>query len=406
MSSRPDQPSTATEQDPVAPDVPRDLSPQDLADIVDGAAFLSAGGGGAKALGQELIKVMSGSTVRMIGVGDVADTDYVICSAYIGSPAAALKLKSPTFNSLSRAIEALEHAAGVKASHVVPGEIGAVNSIAPILAARDRGLSVVDADGCGRAVPLIAATTFGLENSLASFGAAVANDANDAAAYQTAVLSATTTSGLQGSIGALAMSAPYGALCGTALWLMMGAQLKRYAVPYCLSRSRQIGEALRRASGDYASMMVRLLGSMGLPARVLFDGSLLTPVSFTVHTQDAHDLGTVVLKRADGKGTVTVFSLNENILAYDSGAGAPVILMPDMMCWLGEDGATFDNAQLQSDIQQGRAKPMYAIGVEAVQKVGVAGAGGPFRDYPGIAPYMAAIMGAVGYAGAYEPFKA
>ncbi|MGI9394544.1 MAG: DUF917 family protein [Boseongicola sp.] len=382
------------------------LTSQAQADILDGAAFLAAGGGGAKSLGRELISVLNGNWVPMVPAINVPDDAYVVCSAYIGSPAAALKLKSPTFNSLMRAIDALETSAGINADYVVPGETGAVNSLAPILSAHDLGRTVVDAGGCGRAVPLIAATTFGVHDALATYGAATANDADNPAAYQTAVLSASTTSGLQGGIGALAGSASYGELCGTALWLMTGAQLKTYAVPSGLSRAQNIGAALRTATGNYTAVVLKQLAAFGMPGRVLFDGSLLNPISFTTHTQDAHDTGTLVLERQDGGGTVTVYSLNENVLAYSSDQNQPVILMPDMICWLGADGSTFDNAQLQAEVSQGKAKPMFAIGVEATQTVGAPSSGVAFRDYPGIGKFMAAIMGAVGYAGAYVPFKA
>lgn len=379
------------------------LNAQDQTDILSGAAFLSAGGGGAKSLGQKLLKVMN-SPVPMVGVESVPDDAYVVCSAYIGSPSAAARLNSPTFNSLERAVQALEAAAGVRGSYVVPGEMGAVNSIAPMLAANDLKRRVVDADGCGRAVPLISATTFGVQPALARLGAATANEADETSQEQSAVLSAGTTGELQGGVGALIGSPSYGMLGAAALWLMTGSQLKEFAVPSGLSRARGIGAALRAASGNYTSVVLNQLSSFGMPGRVLFEGSLLKPVKFIQHTQDAHDIGVLVLERADGKGSATVFTLNENILAYSSDQSAPVIQMPDMLCWLGEDGSTFDNAQLQSEVNNGAARPIYAIGVEATQTVGTPPSGITFRDYQGIRAQMAAIMGAVGYAGAYVPF--
>lgn len=384
----------------------RSLTAQDQSDIMSGAAFLAAGGGGAKALGDKLLQVMNGNEVPMVTAGMVPDEAHVVCSAYIGSPAAALRLNSLTFNSLERAVRALEKAAGISASYLVPGEMGAVNSLAPILSAHDLGRPVVDAGGCGRAVPLIAATTFGVQPKLAQYGAATANDADDQAQYQSAVLSATNTTALQGGIGALIGSPSYGKLGAAALWLMTGAELKEYAVPSGLSRALSLGAALRMADGNYTSVVLEQLAGFGTPGRVLFEGSLLKPIKYVQHTSDNHDIGTFVLEREDGKGTVTVLSLNENILAYSSNAAAPVIQMPDMLCWLGADGTTFDNAQLQAEVTAGTAKPVYAVGVEAVQAVGVQPNGPAFRDYPGIAPLMAAIMGAVGYSGAYVPFSA
>ena len=399
-------PRAQTQQEPNGELAGRWLTAQDQIDIMDGAAFLSAGGGGAKALGEKLLQVMNGNRVRMVTAAMVPDEAHVVCSAYIGSPAAALHLNSLTFNSLERAVRALEEAAGFSASYLVPGEMGAVNSLAPILSACDLGRPVVDAGGCGRAVPLIAATTFGVQPKLAQYGAAAANDADDPAHYQSAVFSASNTTALQGGIGAMIGSPSYGKLGAAALWLMTGAELKQYAVPSGLSRALSLGAALRLAGGNYASVVLDQLKSFGTPGRILCEGSLLKPVKYVQHTSDNHDIGTFVLEREDGKGTVTVLSLNENILAYSSDQAAPIIQMPDMLCWLGADGATFDNAQLQADVTAGTAKPVYAIGVEAVQTVGVQANGPAFRDYPGIRPLMAAIMGAVGYSGEYVPFNA
>ncbi len=48
--------------------------------------------------------------------------------------------------------------------YVIPGEIGAVNTIALILVAIDKGIPVIDGDGAGRAIPALTMTTFAALN--------------------------------------------------------------------------------------------------------------------------------------------------------------------------------------------------------------------------------------------------
>ena len=79
-----------------------------------------------------------------------------------------------------------------------------------------------------------------------------------------------------------------------------------------------------------------------------------------------------------------------------------------MLCWLGEDGSTFDNSQLQAEVAAGTAKPFYAIGIEATQPIGAPSISNriAFRDDLGIQQAHLALMSAMGYAGPYVKFSA
>ncbi|MBD1912000.1 MULTISPECIES: DUF917 family protein [unclassified Leptolyngbya] len=382
---------------------------QSLQDLLDGAAFLSVGGGGPKSMGRDMLGTLDPSQViPMVGVDQVGDDQWVVMSAYLGSPIAAANLKSPSFNSLERCIRALEKSAGVSVSFVVPGEIGAVNSIAPILAACDLGVPVVDADGCGRAVPLIAATTFGLQNELIQRGgAAIANDANDPTQYQSAVFQACTTSQIQTNAIAVIGSSAYGLLGAIATWLMKGSELKKFAVPGGLSNAIAVGAAIRQSQGNYLQDVQQALKTAGLKSRVL-GGAPMKPLKMAVATQQGHDHATLTLQVSGSEEIVTVYMVNENILAYSSKLSQPVIMAPDMLAWLGLDGSTFDNSELAAKIQTGEAGELYAIGIEATQPIGAPSQAHriAFRDDPGILKVMQAMMEDLGYAGSYVKFQA
>lgn len=385
------------------------LENQSLLDLLNGAALLSVGGGGPKRMGQDMIQTLDPrQTIPVVGVDQVGDDQWVVMSAYLGSPIAAANLKTPSFNSLERCIRALEKSMGIEVSFVVPGEIGAVNSIAPILAACDIGVPVVDADGCGRAVPLIAATTFGLHDELIQRGgAAIANDADDSSQYQSAVFQASTTNQIQANAIAVIGSSAYGLLGAIATWLMKGSELKKFAVPGGLSNSVALGAALRHSQGNYLQDVQRVLEAVGLKSRVL-GGAPMKPLKMAVATQQGHDHATLTLQVNGSEEIVTVYMVNENILAYSSRLPQPLIMAPDLLAWLGLDGSTFDNSELAANIQAGTAGELYAIGIEATQPIGAPSQPHriAFRDDPGILKVMQAMMEDLGYAGRYVEFRA
>jgi DUF917 family protein len=398
---------------PILNDDKNDDDKYALKDIQRGAAFLSAGGGGPNHLGNDIINTLNNCKVAMASLEDVPDHAYAVVSAYLGSPTAAAQLQHPTFSSLQRAIDALQRTSGHQVDFVVPGEMGAVNSLAPILAAHDLQVPVVDADGCGRAVPLLGATTFGLQDNLiAAYGAGMANDAESEGNYQSAVLAAKNIGAIQSAAFALISSSSYNLLGAAALWMMTGKELKQFAVPLALTRARAIGSALRQASSDYPAVLLRALERHGLNGRVLFDGALLTLEEFSVGDARSNDKGALIFRSLkDPAEAITVYTYHENILAYSNKHSDPVLMSPDMLCWLGEDGSTFDNSELQSKLKTIPAeKPrIYAIGVEATQQIGATSFGKSrisFRDDPGIQRIMLALMSNMGYAGNYVPFAA
>lgn len=111
----------------------------------------------------------------------------------------------------------------------------------------------------------------------------------------------------------------------------------------------------------------------------------------------------------DGGGeTVTIYMVNENILAYSSVSPQPIIMSPDMLAWLGVDGCTWDNSELIAKIQAGEVQELYALGIEATQPIGAPNLPQriAFRDDPNILKVMQAIMAQIGYAGRYIKFRA
>jgi DUF917 family protein len=140
----------------------RAIGKQEMVDIVMGAGLLGAGGGGSIVEGLKLVdRVLEfGSTVQLASVNDLDDSAWGAVIAGMGSPVASsarVRTHSPNY-----AMELLEETLGFKAEFVIPFELGAGNSLNPMLVAVQRGIPIVDGDPVGRAVPQIDMTTFHL----------------------------------------------------------------------------------------------------------------------------------------------------------------------------------------------------------------------------------------------------
>ena len=138
----------------------RVLAKQELQDIVTGAGLFGAGGGGSTAEGMKLVErvLEFGKGVKLATRDEISDEQWGAVIAGVGSPKASLtrvRTHSPT-----TALTLLEQARGFTSSFVVPFELGAGNSLNPMLAAIQRDIPIIDGDPAGRAVPEIQLSTF------------------------------------------------------------------------------------------------------------------------------------------------------------------------------------------------------------------------------------------------------
>lgn len=140
----------------------RTIGREEMSDIVVGAGLLGAGGGGSIAEGMKLVErvLEFGSGVRLASVGDLEDEEWGAVIAGIGSPVASstrVRTYSPTL-----ALDLLEETVGFRSGFVMPFELGAGNSLNPMLVAVQRDIPIVDGDPVGRAVPQLEMSTFHL----------------------------------------------------------------------------------------------------------------------------------------------------------------------------------------------------------------------------------------------------
>ncbi|MFL6120870.1 DUF917 domain-containing protein [Actinophytocola sp.] len=223
----------------------REIDLADIDDIARGAGILGTGGGGDPYLGKLLAEaaITRHGPIAVVTVDEVAPDAVVVPVAMLGAPTVTQE-KLPNGTETLAALRALEEASGTAATHLVPIEIGGMNSLIPLALAAETGLPVVDGDAMGRAFPeaqMVLPTLAGVPTS----PMAVADDKGN-----TMVLR--TVSSLWAERIARAACVATGCSVYTADTVMTGAQLSDGLVAGTITLAQRLGSTVRGARAAHA----------------------------------------------------------------------------------------------------------------------------------------------------------
>lgn len=223
----------------------REIGVADIDDIARGAGILGTGGGGDPYIGRLLAEtaVDRHGPVTLVGIDEVPPDAVVVPVAMLGAPTVSQE-KLPNGEETLAALRALEAATGRAATHIVPIEIGGMNSLIPLALAAETGLPVVDGDAMGRAFPeaqMVLPTLAGIPTS----PMAVADDKGN-----TMVLR--TVSSVWAERIARAACVATGCSVFTADTVMTGAQLRDGLVADTVTLAQRLGAAVRAARAEHA----------------------------------------------------------------------------------------------------------------------------------------------------------
>ena len=214
------------------------LDAQALDDIACGACVLGSGGGGALTEGRALAKSLP--AITLVEARDVPDDARMAVSAAIGSPTAAAG--QDLSSAAVAAYEELAKANGAAFTHVLVGEIGAVNALIPMLPAAKLGLPVIDASSAPRALPLLANAIFADTVPISPITLATANG--------TFTIRTSNAETADPMLRGLVSSPGFPDCAGFALWSMDGATMKRLrAAGHRRARARGRRAAARPEAG-------------------------------------------------------------------------------------------------------------------------------------------------------------
>ena len=349
----------------------RRLHEAELRNIVLGAGLLGAGGGGSTKEGMKLVdRVLEFSDgIDLITPEEVSDEAWGAVIAGMGSPIASMT-RVRTWSPLW-ALESLEKELKFTSSFVIPFELGAGNSLNPMLAAVQRKIPMIDGDPCGRAVPQVDMTTFFLGGLPVSPFALSTEDGINV------VIRTKKPSDIERI--ARAITAEIEGVSATSCHAMTGKEVKRLIIGGTTTLVEHIGAIIQDAKLRKTDPTERLIAD--------YDGYLLgkgTVKSVKVETKGGFDLGVVQL---EGELPVTVTFQNENMTAYRGDTLLAVV--PDLICAISEQGDPLTNADIVAGMK------LSYLGFKAPAQLRT----------PALFDMFRPILSALGYHGEYLPIE-
>lgn len=341
----------------------RMLDKQDLKHLAIGATFLGSGGGGTLSSMLGLIETLdSNARVELVSVEEAAaDEEKLTCvCGFLGSQEAAVDQVDP--RGAPNAVQYFEESFvrpnyHKSIGHLVPVEMGVQSSVIPAcFIAMLTGMKVVDADGAGRAVPALAATTCADRLPLSPV---VVSDFGKLRM----TLSARSVLDLKRppivNLGQAARGVAGGlrsGIVGIALWPMDAATIGAgLPIRGTLDLARRIGKRLADAKEQHVDPIddvLKLLEPHYGWQEVIFEG-VISDVD-----RSRPDYLAVTVASTDDK--VVVHTAGENTIAWDYRTGQPLAMAPDSICWLTRKGDTFSNTEIPSP-----GTPVCLVGIAA-----------------------------------------
>ena len=305
---------------------------QALQDLATGAAFLGSGGGGdpyySRLVGEAEIARRGDFTLIPL---DALDDDALVAPCgWIGAPTVSAE-KLPNGQEALLGLRELERLYGRSIDAVMAIEIGGGNGLAPLLAAAELGIPVVDADGMGRAFPESQMAVFSIDGLSAC--PSVVTSANGALRL------IDTDDNLEHERQARALSIEFGGNAHMVEYPLTGAAAKRHAIGGSVSAAIAIGAAVRtaRAAGDdpFRALAQALRDSGLYPfAGTLFDGKI---VDVERETSGGFSVGRVIIEAFGSDERMELVFQNENLVARI--AGEVRAMVPDLITVMDRETA-------------------------------------------------------------------
>ena len=243
----------------------RKIGIPEIEDIATGAALLGAGGGGDPYVGKLVAigAVQECGPVTLLEPEEVPDDALIVPIAMMGAPT-VLAEKAIGGTEYQKLFDMVSKFFGQKIYAFMPIEAGGVNSMLPIAAAARLGMPMVDVDGMGRAFPELQMVTFTIGGMKATPMALVDEKGNSC------IFETITNKWTEELARAVTMSC--GASVSVSLYPMSGRQMKEFGVHGIVTRSQQLGRAIRtiKDCGDKTSeehFLEMAEGLCGIPER-------------------------------------------------------------------------------------------------------------------------------------------
>jgi DUF917 family protein len=298
------------------------LDPAALRALARGCAVLGAGGGGDPRIGllQSLQATGDFGPVPLVGLADLPPDELIMPCGMIGAPTVHIE-KIENGAEGARLREHLEALTGRKVAALMSAEIGGSNGLLPIAWAAPMGLPVVDADGMGRAFPLVPQVA--MELAGVEVNPCVMTDERGNLIVFRAL------SGHWMERLARAAAVEFGGAAASTEYTMTAGQAREATVQGSVSLAIRIGEALAGAAGSPVGALVEEVGAVRLAGGKISDVERRTTKGFVRGSVVVEGLG-------DDAGRLIRLELqNENLAALEQ--GRVLASVPDLITVLDSE---------------------------------------------------------------------
>lgn len=376
----------------------RELGTDDIKAVAQGACFLASGGGGSLQLA--LTKIIPAffspeTKIPMVGIDDLNwEGDWGAVVAGMGSPLKMFEDPSligktvPAYSKLAELAHAFkkggeERFASLEAMvFCLPVEIGAVNSIVPMIVADALPpvmypwyipMSVVDADGAGRAVPTLPLTTYARQVALYPNVLGGDNNTEPKSEYfDYASLNVQDETTLETACLGLIDSKAFGDVSGLSIYTASGPTFQGCSpVPGGISDALAIGRIIETAAGqERINKIVDYINTtMKRVAKEIFYGEVAEMKEATSSLDDGYVM--ITGGESFAGQTLKLYIQNENIWGEitKEGKTTPYIMGPDSMNYLTQSGDVVDNSDLWKLYETGERPILGIVAIQAAPQV-------------------------------------
>jgi len=332
----------------------RKLDKEAVVKITKGACFLGSGGGGPLSITPAIIENIfkAADSVEVVEIKDVPDDAEIAISAGMGSPQGAAGMTFDTAPSV--AFNAVSKQYGKPLTHVAAIEVGAANSVIPMLVAAHNKIPLIDANGAGRAVPTLPSTTFNQVNiqPTPAVLSAVGVPGNPIESCPLGDTAEQVEDWAQGVLTTNPNFTKYKA-GAVALWPFSGKKLKQgsgadvTAIGGSLVLAENIGGALDSLTP--IDSVKEVLNGSGKKYNYLGTGQVIAVKEESVGALDGG-----IVEVDMGGYIIELPYLNEFLGAFIWDTQKPTyILGPDMICCMTPDGEPLSNPSIKSEFENG-----------------------------------------------------
>ena len=300
------------------------LVPSLLRSLARGCAILGAGGGGDPRIGllQALQATEEFGPVPLAGLDDLPGEALIMPCGMIGAPTVHIE-KIENGGEGGRLRDHLERLTGRKVAALMPAEIGGSNGLVPVSWAARIGLPVVDADGMGRAFPLVPQVTMELAGVDPS-PCVMTDERGNVIVFR-------TLTGQWMERLARAAAVEFGGAAASTEYTMTVARARGATVRNSLSLAIRIGEALAAAEGDPVTALLAEIGAFRLVTGKVTDVERRTTRGFVRGSVVVEGLG------ADAGRLLRLELQNENLVVLEQ--GRVLASVPDLITVLDTETA-------------------------------------------------------------------